>query len=51
MKMEIRQELTSVSVFVLQTTTVLRAAALFCKNNNNRDPLQKLDFEQHVKQN
>jgi hypothetical protein len=27
------------------------AAALFCKNKNNRDPLQKLDFEQRVKQN
>jgi len=27
------------------------AAALLCKNKNNRDPLQKLDFEQHVKQN
>jgi hypothetical protein len=27
------------------------AAALFCKNKNNRDLLQKLDFEQHVKQN
>jgi hypothetical protein len=25
--------------------------ALFCKNKNNRDLLQKLDFEQHVKKN
>jgi len=35
----------------LCSANYLGAATLFCKNKNNRDPLQKLDFKQHVKQN